>query len=68
MRVWILLVTVVAMVWTITGCGDGVARSRRERAELHRRVLANDLKQINDDWDEFWLLDRPGRLSWWRVP
>jgi len=68
MRRWILLMALGALIWATTGCGDGVARTRRERAEMHKRVFENDMKQINDDWDEFWLMDRPGRLSWWRVP
>jgi transcriptional regulator with AAA-type ATPase domain len=26
-----------------------------------------DLKQMTDDWDSFWLNDRKGHLSRWRV-
>ncbi|NLX21168.1 MAG: hypothetical protein GXY55_05775 [Phycisphaerae bacterium] len=49
------------------GCGDGVAITSRERQERHRRIMENDWKQLNDDWDSFWLMDRPGRLTWSRV-
>jgi len=67
MKRLVLLAAVGAMVFLTTGCGDGVAYTRQERAETHRRVLENDRKQLNDDWDAFWLMDRPGRLTWWRV-
>ena len=67
MQRWILMITLAAVAGLSTGCGDGVARTRRERKETHRRVVENDMKQLTDDWDSFWLMDRPSRLSWWRV-
>ena len=65
-RLVLLSALLVAMILA-TGCGEGVAITRRERQERHKRILENDWKQINDDWDAFWLNDREGRLSWWRV-
>ena len=47
--------------------GDGVADTRRDRQERYKRIFNNDMKQINDDFDAFWLNDKPGRLSWWQV-
>ena len=65
-RLLLLSVLLVSMI-LVTGCGDGLLADRRERQERHKRILENDLKQIVDDWDAFWLNDRPGRLSWARV-
>jgi len=65
-RLLLLSGLLVSMILA-TGCGEGVAISRRERMERHKRILENDWKQINDDWDSFWLNDREGRLSWCRV-
>jgi hypothetical protein len=65
-RLVLLSVLLVAMILA-TGCGEGIAITRRERQERHKRILENDWKQINDDWDSFWLNDREGRLTWSRV-
>jgi len=65
-RLVLLSVLLVAMILA-TGCGDGVAVTRRERQERHKRIFESDMKQIVDDWDAFWLNDREGRLSWHRL-
>jgi hypothetical protein len=31
-------------------------------------VWDEDLRMANEDWDRFWLMDRPSRLSRWRMP
>ena len=67
MKRLVLLSTLLAMMTLATGCGDGVAITRRERQERHKRILESDWKQINDDWDAFWLNDREGRLTWFQV-
>lgn len=68
MQRWILMITLATMAGLAAGCGDGMAKTRRERAEEYRHVVESDMKQLNDDLDSFWLMDRPSRLSWWRVP
>jgi len=67
MKRLVLLSALLAMMILATGCGDGIAITRNERRERHKRILENDWKQINDDWDAFWLNDREGRLTWHRV-
>jgi len=67
MKRLVLLSTLLAMMILATGCGDGMAITRRERQERHKRIFESDMKQIVDDWDSFWLNDREGRLSWARV-
>lgn len=64
---WAILVALLVSFLASAGCGDGVALTRRERAQQHRRIYEMDMKQLNDDWDSFWLMDRPSRLSWTRV-
>jgi len=31
-------------------------------------VWDENLRMANEDWDSLWLLDRPSRLSRWRMP
>jgi len=59
--------TILAMIVLSSGCGDGVVFSRRERKERHKRIFENDMKQLADDWDAFWLNDAPSRMTPWRV-
>lgn len=65
-RLVLLSALLVSLILT-SGCGDGVAITRRERQERHKRILESDFKQLNDDWDAFWLNDQEGRLTWARV-
>jgi hypothetical protein len=67
MKRFVLLSALAALVLASIGCGDGMAITRRERQERHRLILENDMKQINDDWDSIWLMDRPTRLSYSRT-
>lgn len=62
-----LLLAVTCILASLAGCGDGVAVTRSERQERHRRILDADLRQLNDDWDVLWLNDRPSRLTEWKV-
>lgn len=64
---WAVLLGICAATFMVAGCGDGVALTRRERAERHKRILENDLQQFNDDWDLFWLNDRPSYMTPYRV-
>ena len=62
-----LWLTLLTALLTTAGCGGGIADSSRDRQDRYKRVFENDAKQFNDDVDAFLLMDRPGRLSWWRV-
>lgn len=64
---WAVFLGICAATFLVSGCGDGVAIDRRERAERHKRVLDLDMKSLNDDWDLIWLNDRPTYLTPYRI-
>ncbi len=65
---WAVLLGICAATFLmIVGCGDGVAITRRERAERHKKILDLDAREFNDDWDLLWLNDRPNYLTPYRV-
>ena len=65
-RLLILLALVVATF--MSGCtGPGMVHSGPERRRRHRNIMALEARQINDDWDTFWMLDKPSRLTYWHL-
>ena len=64
-----LLVLLGLLVVTfMSGCvGPGMVHSSAERKRRHRNIAALEARQINDDWDTFWLVDRPSRLTYWHL-
>lgn len=64
---WALILIVLASMFTLAGCGEGMAVTSRERAERHRRIFETDAKQFNDDWDLLWLNEDVSHLSPWRT-
>jgi hypothetical protein len=58
-----LLITMLLVV----GCGPGVVRTRAERVNAYRHSVDMDLRQLADDWDMFWLMDREYRLTRWQL-
>jgi hypothetical protein len=63
----IVILFVLAAMFTLSGCGEGMALTSRERSERHSRILETDFKQLNDDWDSFWLNDDISHLTPWRT-
>ena len=64
-RLLILLALLVATV--MSGCGPGMVHSAAERKRRHRNIATLEARQINDDWDTFWMVDRPSRLTYWHL-
>lgn len=54
----------VSMV--MTGCAT-ITESPAERAHNFRQVENYNAMMFNEDFDDFWLIDRPSRLSTWIV-
>jgi len=61
-----ILAAVLATVFQ-SGCGDGVAYTRRERQARQKDIIDNDWKQLTDDWDYLLLMEHKGHLSKWQV-
>ena len=64
-RLLILLALLVATF--VSGCGPGMVHSASERKRRHRNIAELEARQINDDWDAFWMVDRPSRLTYWHL-
>jgi len=64
MKTLILLAVLAAVV--VVGC-SGLVDTPSQR---HRRIMNSieyDSHRIVDDWDHFWLADRPSYLSYWNI-
>lgn len=67
MRYWLLLTVLLASFALQTGCGRGMAYTASERAHRREKVREIESRQLVDDWDMFWLNDRPLRTTRWPV-
>ncbi len=47
---------------------ETMAQTSEQRKNEVARAVDTNLRQLNNDWDSFWLLDRPLRLSMYPVP
>jgi hypothetical protein len=62
-----LLVGFLVGLSLLVGCGAGVVKTPAERVNAFRESAAMDLRQLVDDWDTLWLVDRQYRLTRWQV-
>ena len=53
-------------LFSMTGCATP-AYSAQERDKMISRTWGFEAKQAVDDWDEFWLLRPPSRMTVWHV-
>lgn len=60
----LLVIGMLVFVPLLQGCA-GVARSYDDRLNVHDQDLDMDMRQLADDWDSFWLMDRQSRLTRW---
>jgi hypothetical protein len=51
----------------VVGCGSGVVKTKPERVNAYRQSIDMDLRQLADDWDTVWLIDRQYRLTRWQT-
>lgn len=49
----------------VMGCSAGVVKSGPERVNSFRHSVDMDFRQIVDDWDTLWMVDRQYRLTPW---
>lgn len=60
-----LLVVMVVLVALQPGCS--LTQTASEHMHTYDRDVYHDVRLIPDDWDMFWMLDRPTRLSRWLI-
>jgi len=65
MRAWRFIVVLIGLS-LLTGC-SGVVKTPGERNNTLLRVMDMDARQLADDWDSFWLIDRQYRLTRWHT-
>ena len=51
----------------LLGCGGGVVKSEAERVNAFRQSVNMDMRQMADDWDMIWLVNRQYRLTRWQT-
>ena len=51
----------------LVGCGSGVVNTKADRVNAFRQSVDMDLRQMADDWDTLWLVDRQYRLTRWQT-
>ena len=65
--IWGVLVVMLAGLACGSGCGRTLAYTKEERAIRWRQNMEADMKTITQDVDLWLLMDRPTRLTAWRV-
>ena len=66
MRKGVLLGLLIGLS-VLAGCGHGVVRTKGERVNAYRQSINMDIRQLGDDWDTLWLIDRQYRLTRWQL-
>ncbi len=51
----------------LVGCGSGVVKTGAERVNAFHQSVDMDFRQLADDWDTLWLVDRQYRLTRWQT-
>ena len=55
------------VVWALTVGGCGMVDTYRQRENRYLNITGFQARQAVDDWDYFWLYDRPSRLTEWHL-
>jgi len=67
MRKSVLLGVLIGLSLVVAGCGPGVVKTQAERRNTYRQAFNMDMRQLVDDWDTLWLVERQSRLTRWQV-
>jgi hypothetical protein len=59
------LVAFLLLVGVLSGCG--LVSTYQEREQRYRAITNYNLREAVDDWDFFWLADRPSYLTYWNL-
>lgn len=64
MRKLVILVAIVGLA-AVVGCG--VTRSSHEIRNVVKQDLNMDMRQLVDDWNMLWMVDRQSRRTRWHT-
>ena len=59
------ILLVLCVVFVVIGCGMVDTPAERERR--YKNIGDYQARMGVDDWDHFWLVDRPSYLSYWHL-
>jgi len=62
----LLALTILLAAAMLSGCGLADT-SISERQGRYKDSLRISSRMINDDWDSFWMVDRPSYRSYWYI-
>jgi len=62
-RLAVLVVLLVAAC--LAGCG--LVHTHEERKRRYKSITKLNARMIMDDWDYFWLAERPSYLTYWNA-
>ena len=61
------LLLVILPATFLSGCAAGMVDTAPQRKRRIRNIVALEFRQLNDDWDSFWMLDKPSRMTYWHL-
>ncbi len=61
----LLVLTVLLLGMVLGGCG--LVHSRADRERRYKEAIQFQARMIVDDWDNFWLAERPSYLTEWHL-
>ena len=62
-KLCVMLLLTVCLCGLFVGCGT--LDSPSERYNRYGRISRTNARQLVDDWDYFWLMDRSSRMTEW---
>ena len=66
MRKCVILGMMISLSF-LAGCGNGVVTTKADRTNAFKQSVDMDIRQMADDWDSLWLVDRQYRLTRWQT-
>jgi len=61
------LLIFVVLLFAAGLCGCGMVNSYPERERRYVNIVDYQARQVVDDWDYMWLMERPSYLTIWPV-
>jgi hypothetical protein len=58
---------VVAILFASMLAGCGMVSSYKDRERRYGAIVNYNMRGLVDDWDFFWLFDRPSYITYWNL-